>query len=152
MAAVRASRSSSLPLRWYHPAGISLLPDSNHMCSHDVTLRIPSKPRVSRGSPHERMCFTYTLAWRTHPIQIHISSLASVRPWDRLTSTACVSGPDFTRAGAHAVASCEARHGPRAHCRANPARSSKRLRPLLGPCPSSGAVSVAIQRTHSCVP
>ena len=80
-----------------------------------------------------------------------LSSLTSVRPWDRLTSTACVSGPDFTRAGAHAAASCEARHEPRARCHANPARSSKRLRPLLGLCPSSGAVSVAIQPTHSCV-
>ena len=52
------------------------------------------------------------------------SSLASVRPRDRLTSTACVSGPDFTCASAHAAASCEARHEPHARCCANPARSS----------------------------
>ena len=41
------------------------------------------------------------------------------------SSTACVSGPDLTRAGTPAAASCEARHGPRARCRANPARLPK---------------------------
>ena len=81
-----------------------------------------------------------------------ISSLTSVRPRGRLVSTAGVSGPDFTRVGAPVAASCEAQHRPRARYCANPARSSKQLRPLHGPCPSSNAVSVAIQRTHSRVP
>ena len=79
-----------------------------------------------------------------------IPSLTSVRPRGRLVSTAGVSGPDLTCAGV--AASCEAQHEPRARCCANPARSSKRLRPLHGPCPSSDAVFVAIQRTHSRVP
>ena len=59
-----------------------------------------------------------------------------------------VSRPDITCADAHVAASCEARHEPRARCCANPARSPKQLRPLLGLCPSSGAVVVAIPRTH----
>ena len=81
-----------------------------------------------------------------------LSSLTSVRPRDRLTSTACVSGPDFTCAGAHATASCAALHEPRARCCVNPARSSKWLRPCSGLCPSSGAIFVAISCTHSHVP
>jgi len=142
----------------HHPAGIySLLPDSDHMCSHDVTLRIPkSKPRSPRGSPREQMCsarqsFTNTLAWRTRPFQIHLPSLAFVRPWDRLTSTAGVSGPGLTRANEHVGVSCQARPESYARCCANPARSPLQLQPLLGLCPLSDAVVVSMQSTHTCV-
>ena len=42
----------------HHPAGIySLLPDSDHTCSHDVTRALKkNKPRNPRGSPREHMC------------------------------------------------------------------------------------------------
>ena len=62
-----------------------------------------------------------------------------------------VYGPGLTRADAHVAVSCEAQHGPHARCSTNPARSPKQLRLLLGLCPSSVAVVVALSRTHSCV-
>ena len=67
------------------------------------------------------------------------------------TFTAHVSRPGFTPAGEHVAVSCAARPEPRARRRANPARSPNQLLPLLGLCPSTVAVSVAIQHTHSCV-
>ena len=147
MAAVRASCTSSL-LGRYHPAGIPLLPDSNHSCSHDVTAH-PTQASRFEGFPTRAhvLCSSelYTHARLENPsVPNSLSSLASVRPRDQLTSTVYVSGPDFTRAGAHAAALCEARHEPRARCCANPARSSKWLWPLLGLCLLSGAVSIAI--------
>ena len=48
-----------VPYGQHHPAGIySLLPDSDHTCSHDVTraLKKTNKPRNPRGSPREHMC------------------------------------------------------------------------------------------------
>ena len=78
-------------------------------------------------------------------------SLAFVRPRDRLTSTAGVSGPGFTPTGEHVAVSCAARHEPRARRRANPARFPLQLLPLLGPYPSSVAVVVSILPTHTCV-
>ena len=149
MAAVRASRTSSL-LGRYHPAGIHSPPAGFQ--PYVQPRRHPAHPKQAsrfEGFPtRAHVCFTYTLAWRTHPIQIHFQP-SFCPPQDRLTSTACVSGPDFTHAGAHAAASCKAPHEPRSRCCANPARSSKWLRPLLGLCPLSDAVFVAIQRTHS---
>ena len=80
-----------------------------------------------------------------------VTSLAFVRPRDRLTSTAGVSGPGFTPASEHMAVWCAARHEPRARRRVNPARFPFQLRPLLGPCLLSDAVVVSIRPTHTCV-
>ena len=158
----------------HHPAGIQpLLPDSNHTCSHDVTPRIPKANLALQGVPHASTCALPDRNLRSalceqntlrrlrrvshtcppgEPIHSEsITSLPFVRPRDRLTSTAGVSGPGFTPAGEHVAASCQARPEPRARRRANPARFPMQLRPRLGPCPLCDAVVVAIPPTHTCV-
>ena len=152
--------------------GFTLLPDSNHTCSHDVTAHPKASPAF-RGVPHastcalpvrnlhRALCEQNTLrrphrASHTRPPGERIHSESIIQPTfcpsaGSATSTAGVYGPGFTRAAEHVAASCAARPEPRARCCVNPARSPKQLRPLLGPCLSSVAISVAIPRTHSCV-
>ena len=46
-----------VPRGRHHPAGIhSLLPDSNHTCSHDITLRIQKANLALRGVLHASTC------------------------------------------------------------------------------------------------
>ena len=158
--APRAPRPSWTPRAprpsWMVPSGRnSLLPDSKHTCSHDVTLRISKQAPRFEGFPTRThvLCSSelYKHARVENPSGPNSeSSLASVRPRDRLTSTAGVSGPGFTPASEHVAVSCAARHEPRARRRANPGRFPMQLRPLLSPCPSV-AVVVAIPPTHTCV-
>ena len=126
----------------------------NHTCSHDVTLRIKkNKPRSPRGSTREHMCsarqsFTNTLTWRTHPVQIHLPSLAFVRRGISNIHRVRFRTGFYSRKRARGV-SCVARHGPHARCCANPARSPLKLRPLPGPCPPVAVVSFAFSRSSS---
>ena len=55
MAAARASRTSSL-VDGTIRQGFTLLPDSDHTCSHDVSLRIPKANLAFRGAPHASTC------------------------------------------------------------------------------------------------
>ena len=97
--APRAPRPS-----WTIPSGgNSLLPDSKHSCSHDVTLRISKQAPRFEGFPMRThvLCSSelHKHARLENPSGPNFeSSLASVRPRDRLTSTAGVYGPGFTRA------------------------------------------------------
>ena len=158
----------------HHPAGIySLLPDPDHTCSHDVTCASQKQTSQSEGFSTRAhvLCPSVTCAVhsvnRTHRAghvkfhtRVHVENPSGPNPATQpglcpsagsATSTACVSGPGLTLAAEHVGVSCVARHGPPARCRVNPARSQLQLQPLPGFCPSTVAVIVSIQPTHTCV-
>ena len=149
----------------HHPAGFhSLLPDSDHTCSHDVTLRIQKQTSQSEGFTTRThvLCPSVTCAVhsanRTHQaghVEFHTrvraenpsSPNSATQPTfcpsvGSATSTAGVPGPGLTPAAEHVGVSCVARHGPSVRCRANPGWSQLQLPPLPGFCPSIVAVAV----------
>ena len=130
---------------------MTFTPGDAAACSLIPTVISPTYSDLTRCLSHTCHSFHTRARLENPSVPNPLSSLPFVRLWDRLTSTAGVSGPGFTPTSEHVAVSCAARPEPRARRRANPARFPIQLRPLLGLRLLSDAVVVSPQSTHTCV-